>query len=183
MVMMKDRAVLVEICLTSNDVILNVKGADHPLPDYLKAGVPVTLASDDEGVARIDLSSEYLPRCARLWPDLSGFEAADAQQPGVRFSSRRESVAKECPVCPGSRLRRGYAGYASAVGELRPAAQAQRPRARAVAPRGSIRRVRKSSLAPLETLHEADVHLSLAHVGEIFWFRFVSNFTACPMSN
>jgi len=73
MVMMKDRAVLVEICLTSNDVILNVKGADHPLPDYLKAGVPVTLASDDEGVARIDLSSDYL-RAARdyglTYPDL-----------------------------------------------------------------------------------------------------------------
>ena len=73
MATMKARGVLVEICLTSNDVILNVKGADHPLPDYLKAGVPVTLASDDEGVARIDLSNEYL-RAARdyglTYPDL-----------------------------------------------------------------------------------------------------------------
>ena len=73
MAKMKERGVLVEICLTSNDVILNVKGAHHPLPDYLKAGVPVTLASDDEGVARIDLSNEYL-RAARdyglTYPDL-----------------------------------------------------------------------------------------------------------------
>ena len=60
MAKMKERGVAVEICLTSNDVILNVKGADHPLPDYLKAGVPVVLASDDEGVARIDLSNEFL---------------------------------------------------------------------------------------------------------------------------
>jgi hypothetical protein len=73
MAKMKERGVLVEICLTSNDVILNVKGADHPLPVYLEAGVPVTLASDDEGVARIDLSNEYL-RAARdyglTYPDL-----------------------------------------------------------------------------------------------------------------
>ncbi|MFM2056268.1 MAG: hypothetical protein RLY71_653 [Pseudomonadota bacterium] len=57
---MKKRGVAAEICLTSNDVILGVKGRDHPLPDYLAAGVPVVLASDDEGVSRIDLSNEYL---------------------------------------------------------------------------------------------------------------------------
>jgi adenosine deaminase/adenosine deaminase CECR1 len=51
--------VLVEICLTSNAVILGVKDAMHPFPDYWQAGVPVTLASDDEGVSRIDLSHEY----------------------------------------------------------------------------------------------------------------------------
>lgn len=56
---MKTRDVAAEICLTSNDVILGVKGDDHPLPDYLAAGVPVVLASDDEGVSRIDLSNEY----------------------------------------------------------------------------------------------------------------------------
>ena len=61
---MKDRGVAAEICLTSNDVILGVKGKDHPLPEYLAAGVPVVLASDDEGVSRIDLTNEYL-RAAR----------------------------------------------------------------------------------------------------------------------
>jgi adenosine deaminase/adenosine deaminase CECR1 len=60
MEVLQKRGVLVEICLTSNDVILEVRGKDHPLPDYLSKGVPVTLASDDEGVSRIDLSNEYL---------------------------------------------------------------------------------------------------------------------------
>jgi adenosine deaminase len=60
MAAMRQRQVLVEICLTSNDVILGVKGARHPFVDYLKAGVPVTLATDDEGVSRIDLTNEYL---------------------------------------------------------------------------------------------------------------------------
>ena len=57
---MKQKGVAVEICLTSNDVILNVKGKDSPLKDYLKAGVPVVLASDDEGISRIDLTNEYV---------------------------------------------------------------------------------------------------------------------------
>ncbi len=52
--------VLVEICLTSNDVILGVKGDDHPLALYVRYGVPVALATDDEGVARSDMTHEYL---------------------------------------------------------------------------------------------------------------------------
>jgi hypothetical protein len=57
---MAERNVLVEICLTSNDVILGVGGDDHPLPAYMKYGVPVALATDDEGVNRSDLTHEYL---------------------------------------------------------------------------------------------------------------------------
>jgi adenosine deaminase len=56
--MAKDK-IAVEINLTSNDVILGVKGADHPLPLYLAAGVPVALATDDLGVSRTDLNKEY----------------------------------------------------------------------------------------------------------------------------
>jgi adenosine deaminase len=50
---------MVEINLTSNDVILGVKGKDHPLPLYRKYGVPVALSTDDEGVSRIDITHEY----------------------------------------------------------------------------------------------------------------------------
>jgi adenosine deaminase len=57
---MAGRHVLVEINLTSNEVILGVKGIDHPLPIYLRYGVPVALSTDDEGVSRIDLTHEYV---------------------------------------------------------------------------------------------------------------------------
>ena len=57
---MAARHVLVEISLTSNDVILGVRGMDHPFPIYRKYGVPVALATDDEGVSRIDLTHEYV---------------------------------------------------------------------------------------------------------------------------
>jgi adenosine deaminase len=57
---MARRRVLVEICLSSNDLILGVRGKDHPLATYLRHGVPVALATDDEGVARSEISREYL---------------------------------------------------------------------------------------------------------------------------
>lgn len=57
---MAARNVLVEINLTSNDQILNVSGDEHPLPIYLKNGVPVAISTDDEGVARSDMTHEYL---------------------------------------------------------------------------------------------------------------------------
>lgn len=57
---MAARHVLVEINLTSNDVILGVTGVRHPLPLYRAAGVPVALSTDDEGVSRIDLTHEYV---------------------------------------------------------------------------------------------------------------------------
>jgi adenosine deaminase len=57
---MAREGVMVEINLTSNDVILGVRGADHPLRAYRAAGVPVALSTDDEGVARSEITREYL---------------------------------------------------------------------------------------------------------------------------
>ncbi|MBB2200025.1 adenosine deaminase family protein [Gluconacetobacter tumulisoli] len=56
---MARRHVMVEINLTSNDVILGVAGAAHPFTAYRAAGVPMALSTDDEGVSRIDLTREY----------------------------------------------------------------------------------------------------------------------------
>ncbi len=52
--------VAVEINLASNDEILGVRGAAHPLNLYRAAGVPVALATDDEGVLRTDMTEQYL---------------------------------------------------------------------------------------------------------------------------
>jgi adenosine deaminase len=57
---MARRKVLVEICLSSNDLILGVSGPQHPLRTYLQYGVPVALATDDEGVSRSEISREFL---------------------------------------------------------------------------------------------------------------------------
>jgi adenosine deaminase len=57
---MAAKHVMVEINLTSNDVILGVRGNVHPFPIYRKFSVPVALATDDEGVLRINLTHEYV---------------------------------------------------------------------------------------------------------------------------
>jgi adenosine deaminase len=57
---MAARHIMVEINLTSNEVILGIEGDEHPLADYMTAHVPVALSTDDEGVSRIDLTHEYV---------------------------------------------------------------------------------------------------------------------------
>ena len=57
---MARRNVMVEICLSSNDLILGISGSRHPLATYLEYGVPVALATDDEGVSRSEISLEFL---------------------------------------------------------------------------------------------------------------------------
>ena len=57
---MAAKHVMVEINLSSNEGILGVKGAGHPFPLYRSAHVPVALSTDDEGVSRIDLTTEYV---------------------------------------------------------------------------------------------------------------------------
>lgn len=57
---MARRKVMVEINLTSNDVILGVSGDRHPLATYLRYDVPVALSTDDEGVSRSEMTLEYL---------------------------------------------------------------------------------------------------------------------------
>jgi hypothetical protein len=57
--MMASRRIPVEISLSSSDLILGIRGARHPLRQFLRAGVPVVIATDDEGVSRSDLTNEY----------------------------------------------------------------------------------------------------------------------------
>ena len=56
---MRERHIDVEVNLTSNDGILGIKGDQHPFQTYRRAGVPVTLSTDDEGVNRSDLTEEF----------------------------------------------------------------------------------------------------------------------------
>jgi adenosine deaminase len=67
---MARRGVLVEINLTSNAIIHDLHGGNHPFLLYRQFGVPTALSADDEGVFRIDLTNEYV-RAAATYPALS----------------------------------------------------------------------------------------------------------------
>jgi adenosine deaminase len=57
---MARRHVLVEDCLYSHELVRGMRGRDNVLPIYLRAGVPVALATDDEGVTRADLTTSFV---------------------------------------------------------------------------------------------------------------------------
>ncbi len=59
LVLMAREHIAVEINLTSNDRF-GAFGSYHPLNLYRAAGVPVTLSTDNTGMARVDLSNEYV---------------------------------------------------------------------------------------------------------------------------
>ncbi len=56
---MASKHVLVECALTSNDLILGVKGPTHPLRTYLRYGVPIAIVTDDMGVSRSTHTQEF----------------------------------------------------------------------------------------------------------------------------
>ena len=104
---MAERNVLVEIALTSNDMILGVSGDDHPLPIYMKYGVPVALATDDEGVSRSDLTHEYLRAIEsyRLsYVDLKRMARQSLEHsflPGQSLWTDTKLVFRMAPACAG----------------------------------------------------------------------------------
>jgi hypothetical protein len=48
--------ILVEDCVYSHEVVRDMKGRENVLPIYLRAGVPVSLATDDEAIVRSELT-------------------------------------------------------------------------------------------------------------------------------
>ena len=67
---MRDCRTAVEICPTSSEGILKVSGgAAHPFRLYWDAGVPVVIATDDEGISRTNLTLEFAKIAE--WFDLS----------------------------------------------------------------------------------------------------------------
>lgn len=76
--------IAVEINLTSNDVILGVRGREHPLALYRAAGVPFVLSTDDEGVSRSDMTNEYMR--AALEQGLRYADLKEAARAGLEYS-------------------------------------------------------------------------------------------------
>lgn len=71
--LLRDRSIPVEVCPTSNlatGVLARLE--DHPLPSFLKAGLVVTLNSDDPAMFGTDLEREFLQaaRCFGLAPEV-----------------------------------------------------------------------------------------------------------------
>ncbi|HEV2488996.1 MAG TPA: hypothetical protein VGT03_04245 [Candidatus Acidoferrales bacterium] len=97
--------VMVEINLTSNDVILGIKGSEHPLPIYRKFHVPVALSTDDEGVSRIDLTHEFVRAVETYnlnYTDLKQLVRAGLEHsflPGASLWRAKDNFARPVATC------------------------------------------------------------------------------------
>jgi len=105
MKMMAAKHVLVETSLTSNDLILGMTGNQHPFPLYRQFGVPVALATDDEGVSRIDLTNEYaraVETYGLKYADLKKMTRGSLEHaflPGASLWKNRDDFAKPVEAC------------------------------------------------------------------------------------
>ncbi len=81
---MRERGILVELCLTSEAVILGLTGNEHPFRTYRTQGVPVSLNTDDEGILDTDLTHEFL-RAVRDYR-LRYFEVKELARNSMEYS-------------------------------------------------------------------------------------------------
>jgi len=65
----------IEINLTSNQFILGVEKNTHPYQIYAAYGVPLVISTDDSGVSRNNLSSEYMLLASRYKPNYARIKA------------------------------------------------------------------------------------------------------------
>ena len=103
-----DRGIVLEVCPTSNLRTGAVPSlAEHPLPQLVAAGVPVSLATDDPGMFDTDLDAEY--RVAHEVLGLGAAELAEIARTGARAaycsSDLRSRVLAEI-----DQLLRSYGG-------------------------------------------------------------------------
>ena len=107
---MADRHIMVEINLTSNDMILGVTTNHHSLPAYRAAGVPVALSTDDEGVSRIDLTHEYARAVTDFhlgYLDLKNMARTSLEHsflPGDSLWQKPDSFRRTVSACSGQSL-------------------------------------------------------------------------------
>jgi adenosine deaminase len=107
---MADRHVMVEINLTSNDVILGVKTNLHSLPAYRAAAVPVALSTDDEGVSRIDITHEYVRAATDFdlgYLDLKKMARTSLEHsflPGASLWQQPDTFSRTVSACAGQPL-------------------------------------------------------------------------------
>ena len=80
---------VIEVNLTSNEFILGVKNEAHPVQVYRKYDIPFVISTDDPGVSRDNLSTEYLLFISRYKPTYE--ELKKTAYNSIRYSFLSES--------------------------------------------------------------------------------------------
>ena len=90
--MLSARKVAIEVNLTSNSFILGVKNEAHPVQVYRYHDVPFVISTDDAGVSRNNLSSEYLLFVSRYKPSYEELKKVAYNSIRYSFLSEKEKI-------------------------------------------------------------------------------------------
>ncbi|HXV37523.1 MAG TPA: adenosine deaminase [Myxococcota bacterium] len=94
---MRQQSIAIEINLRSNALLLGVTGAAHPFDEYLAAGVPIVLATDDAGLMGADLREQFA--LAAAFPEVDYRTLKQLARNSLRYSflpaSDRERLASQ----------------------------------------------------------------------------------------
>ena len=82
---MQTQQIAVEINLTSNEFILNVKDDRHPILLYRGAKVPMVISTDDAGILRTNLTEQYV-LLANRYKNISYAEIKQYIYNSIKFS-------------------------------------------------------------------------------------------------
>jgi adenosine deaminase len=91
--LMRSRGIAVEIPLTSNELLLGVKGKSHPLPTYLNHSVPIVICTDDPGIFRTDMTNEYVMAVTR-YPQISYSILKQISRNSIQYSFLEKTARK-----------------------------------------------------------------------------------------
>ena len=91
--LMSSRGIAVEIPLTSNELLLGVKGKHHPLPTYLHHNVPIVICTDDPGIFRTDMTNEYVMAVTR-YPQISYSILKQISRNSIQYSFLEKKAGK-----------------------------------------------------------------------------------------
>lgn len=103
--LMAKQDIAIEILLRSNEVILGVKNYKHPILEYFEAGVPIVIATDDEGIFDSKLIHQYVLLAQRY--------------PQIKYQNIKNMVRNslEYSFLPGAGLHIPGKGYRERVSE------------------------------------------------------------------
>jgi adenosine deaminase len=101
------RHILVEDCVYSHELVRGMTGDENVLPIYLRAGVPVSIATDDEGIVRSEITWYF--RRAVLgyhleYPELKKMVRASLDHaflPGASLWAKPDEFTVAVPACSG----------------------------------------------------------------------------------
>jgi hypothetical protein len=91
---MSRNKIAVEINLSSNEFILNVKEDRHPIMLYKEFGVPIVISSDDAGILRTSLTEQYV-LLAKRYKGISYTDIKQFVYNSLRYSFIGEPAVKQ----------------------------------------------------------------------------------------